>query len=183
MDALTDARSKEEGEEMNPMIDPQDLIKQAPPGSCIYATATIDDTRYTALFIREERIRIAALSNSPVAIRAGIFNEKAATLVVLIADINNEKYETWWNFYQPEGAEPFELMTTQAQFSILFFSATKMEKSISIPTRHAEFFTRAIAEIRDRAPWSMSDFDQARKVVEARYPTVAKLWRALKPRA
>jgi hypothetical protein len=167
---------------MNPLIDPQDLIKQTQPGAALYAAGMLDGTRITALFIREERIHIAAISDPTVEIRAGIFYEKAASPLVLIADINNEKYETWWNYHQDDGRESFELMTTQGKLPILFFSATKMEKSIAIPNRHAEFFKRTIIEINDRPVWSMSDFDKARKVIETRYPTVVKLWRALKSR-
>lgn len=165
---------------MSNLINPEDLIRSAEPGTMVYATGAIDGERLVSLFIREDAVRIASLSNPLIELRAGVFAERHAVLVTVMAQINQEFYESWWNYHQPDGQEPFALAASQPILPIHFFSARARERSISVPNHLATFFQSALINITQRPAWPMADFDRDRELVYGRYPSVKKLWRALK---
>ena len=87
---------------MSNLINPEDLIRAAEPGAMVYAVGAIDGARMVSLFIREDVIRIAALSNPLIELHAGVFAERHSVLVAVMAQINQELYESWWNYHQPD---------------------------------------------------------------------------------
>ncbi len=97
----------------------------------------------------------------------------------MLLRIGGEYYETWWNYHQTDGGEIyFSDMTTQERIPILFFTPD-MTRSIAVHNSLASFFADAAQRIQAVPAWSMTDFDDARESVYARFPTVTKLWNHL----
>jgi len=168
---------------MSQLINPQDQIKKMPAGSAIYARAEFDESiiSETVFLIREEPRAVKALGENPkIEIRAGIIQEKGVTLVAVILRIGGEYFETWWNYYQPDGhgQRSFSDMATQERIPILFFTP-EMTRSLAVRNSLAPFFADALRRVQAMPEWSMKDFNAAREVVYAKYPTVTKLWNAL----
>ena len=69
-------------------------------------------------------------------------------------------------------------LPTQERIPILFFTP-EMTRSLAVRNSLAPFFADALRRVQAMPEWSMKDFNAAREVVYAKYPTVTKLWNAL----
>ncbi len=155
-----------------------------PPGSAVYARGEFDESmiKETMFLIREEPLIVQRFpAGVQVELRTGLFADQGVMLVAVIFRIEGEYYETWWNYHQTGGVGPqhFSDMTTQARIPILFFTP-EMARSIAIQNSLAPFFDDAAKRIQRMPAWSMQDFEAARERVYARFPTVTKLWNALR---
>ena len=164
-----------------PPIDAATLIKAAEPGSMIYARVTVAGKLQTAFLIRENRATIDTLGKTPsVVIVTGLLVEQSVHLVPALIQVDTiPVYECWFNFHQTDGgAKYFNDLSTQVDIPILFYSATKMIRSIAVPNHLGAMFANYTAGMPTQA-WTMQDFDAARNRVYKRYPEVDDLWDAL----
>ena len=87
-----------------------------------------------------------------------------------------KEYSSGVNFIP--GTEAQEHFVFAQRIPILFFTP-EMTRSLAVRNSLAPFFADALRRVQAMPEWSMKDFNAAREVVYAKYPTVTKLWNAL----
>lgn len=79
------------------MQSPEKLITTMPPGSALYASASIGGGMPETTFLfREENRRIAKLGSPTIAIRSGLFTEGGVGLVPCLVCVDAEVQENIW---------------------------------------------------------------------------------------
>ena len=127
---------------------------------------------------------VAAWPPNPLLqLRAGVFVEPAAVVVVTMLHVADRYYEAWWNYHAPGAAADFALAAAQTAWPIIFYSASAAERALRTTARPlGRFFQEAIVQARSRPPWPMAAFDSTQADVNRAWPTAERLWRALGPR-
>lgn len=167
------------------LIDPQELIQAAPPGSAVYARLDAGQGMETAFLIREESRRISRLGPSPyMEFRAALLVEGEVALIPILVQLNREReaiYETWLNVYQTGGGMVFlQDLASQPRLLIVLYGDRGRERAITGPNVLRESFAEMMVHVSTLRPWSMADFDRARERIYRRYPSPKALWRGLK---
>lgn len=166
---------------MDKLIDAAKWIKTAEPGTMAYARqqTAVDGPWTTGFLIRERQWRVKGLGRNPdVELRCCAFEQDGVLLVAVLMKVSGELYESWFNYYQTTGGEPyFHDLIEQPTVTFAFFTP-EPTRMLSIKNRVGGFFQQTLERTRQMEPWSMRDFDAAREKVYARYPTVSKLWKA-----
>jgi len=161
-----------------PLVSGEQMIAGAQVGSMIYSrfkTGTRGEWQ-TGLLVRESKEFVQNLGPAPVIqLHAGAIEHSRVLLVALIAKIAGELYETWFNYYQTNGAAHFQDFQRQAEIALIFFTPERA-RIIAVRNGLADFFQDAERRARERAPWAMHDFDVARELTYAEYPEVQNLW-------
>jgi len=162
------------------------IVMQSSPGLMLYARFQAESegevSEQTGLLIREDMEHIKALPRHPVIeARAGLFNEGDVQLLAIMVKVQDELYETWFNYHQRgENSEKYlNDWVEQEDLAVIFFSGTGLERSVRIRNLLSDLGRRALPLLREAEPWSMEDFDAARARLYERYPTVGDLWKAL----
>lgn len=169
---------------MSQFIDAEQWIQKADPGTMVYARFQTDAATWqTGFLVREEPKYVKAFGQHPiVAMRSGLMQEGKVALVATLFRIGAGKdaqfYETWWNWHGPENRESFYDIASQERIGIFFFTPGR-ERAIQVSNAFRDLFMRAITSISAMPAWSMSDFNQARDGIYARYPGVQVLWNNL----
>lgn len=169
---------------MDELIDAAKWIKDSEPGTMAYAMqqTAADGPWAIGFLVREQAWRVKGLGQNPdVELRCGAFEQDGVLLVVVLAKISGELYESWFNYHQTSnlGDQYFRAMLEQPALTFTFFTP-EPAKRIQINNRTGAFFTQALERAAQLPPWSMRDFDAARDKVYARYPTISKLWKEVK---
>jgi hypothetical protein len=169
---------------MDKLVDAANWIKNAEPGTMAYAMqqTAVDGPWQIGFLIREQKWRVQGLGQNPdVELRCGVFEQDGVLLVVVLAKISGELYETWFNYHQTSdlGDPYFRAMIDQPTLTIAFFTPDPT-KMIAINNRTGNLFVQALEKVQALRPWSMHQFDTARDKVYTHYPTVAKLWKEIK---
>ena len=168
---------------MSHMIDVESMIKQAEPGLMVYGRFFAEGAWQSGLFIRENLAHIRALGVPPrVEVRAGLIPyQDVLPVAILVRITGGETYETWFNYHQTGGGQAYlQDWQQQARLPILFYTATKRERAISISNKHlADFWRQVGPQLEASRPWSMLDFDTAREELYGQYPTPQRLWQRL----
>ena len=168
---------------MTQFITADTIICQSPPGTCVYTLAQIPpDAEETAFLIREQSGIIADIGkHPPIQVRAGLFPQSKVTLLPILISISGELYETWLNYHAEEFAQPaLAALCIQDRFSFHFYDDHRRRiRSLITPNPHQAFWRSAVGALAPTAPWTSRDFDVAREILYAKYPTVGNLWNAL----
>ncbi|OIO37211.1 MAG: hypothetical protein AUJ72_04955 [Candidatus Omnitrophica bacterium CG1_02_46_14] len=158
------------------------LIKSFPPGSALYGRAGESaENLETCILIRENEDQILKIPANPVIeLRSGIWPNHVYPVIVMIK-LATFLYETWWNYYQPQGKgeKYFDDMIRQTMIPILVYDHRQQRRSIGIHNSLASSFKKCREAILRKSPWSMKDFDAAKQKLCDQYPSVATLWEAL----
>jgi hypothetical protein len=170
--------------DMDNLIDAATWMKSAEPGTMAYAMqqTAVTGPWTIGFLVREQLWRVQGLGRNPeVELRCGVFEQDGVLLIVMLAKISGELYETWFNYHQAgnRGEQYFRAVIEQPALTFTFFTP-EPTRMIQINNRFGEFFAQALERIARLKPWSMREFDEARAQVYARYPTVAKLWKEIK---
>lgn len=167
------------------LIDPEQIIKSAAPGTAIFSRVYRPEA-HTDFLVREETEVINRLRNPIVTLRSGMFIQRTLPLIVVMFRIGenpDQTFETWWNYHQigVDGHKYFEDMTTQDNFAIhLYGDSGEVEKSIQVNNSLKDFFMVALKKIlAHQDVWQMHEFDDARDEIYQQYPTAGKLWKYL----
>jgi hypothetical protein len=164
------------------LTDPFELIKSFPPGSALYGRAGESvDTLETCILIREDETQICKIPANPIVeLRSGIWQNHICPVIIMV-HLAGLPYETWWNYYQPqgEGQKYFDDMILQTMIPILIYDHRQKRRSIGIRNSLASSFKKYKEAIIQKTPWSMKDFDIAKQNICDQYPSIAALWEAL----
>jgi hypothetical protein len=166
------------------LTDPETVIRQAQPGTMIFARAIFEPERgepehgwETTLLVREEPKRVKQLGRNPaIALRGGVFIERNVALVELLMQTGQKIYETCFNYYAAESS--FADLAHQYRILITFYAPDKARQFI-ISNGVSRFFAQAEQVARGLPRWAMHDFNQAREQMYAKYPDMQRLWRAI----
>ena len=168
---------------MTQFITADTIICESPPGTCIYTLVQMPpDPEETAFLIREQSGIIADLGkHSPIRVRAGLLTQNHVTLLPILISISAELYETWLNYHAEEFAQPaLGALCNQDRLSFHFYDDHRRRiRSLITPNLHQAFWRTAVEMLASTAPWTPKDFDIAREILYAKYPTVGNLWNAL----
>jgi len=160
------------------------MIAGAQIGAMIYSRAKLDagGDWQTVFLIRESRDFVRGLGKAPVIeLRGGVIEDARAVLVVVIAQIAGELYETWFNYYQANGAAHFQDLQRQAQIALVFFTPQRA-RAVAVRNGLADFFKDAARRAVARGAWAMQDFDAAKDRAYSEFPEVRNLWAHLAAR-
>lgn len=161
-----------------PLVSGEQVIRSAQVGTMIYSRAKFDARGdwQTALLVRESKDFVHALGQAPVIeLRGGVIEDPGAVLVVVIAKIAGELYESWFNYWGAEQSESFIDLQRQTQLPILFFTPARA-RALAIKNGLHDFFKDAEQRARARGAWAMRDFDAARDRAYTEFPEVQNLW-------
>jgi hypothetical protein len=169
------------------LIDPLQYLLTQPAGTMIYARSSFDGAPMeTALYIKEEPKYIKRLKYNPVfELRTGAMEYNGIFLVAVLLQPNADidmLYESWWNYYQPDGGEiVFRDLVTQDFLRIIFVDEKgNYGKKTGIKNSLKPVFASYIEKIKPFAPWSMEEFNAAKEAVYEKYPSVKLLWDGLR---
>jgi hypothetical protein len=169
-----------------PLVHPEDVIRRAPVGSCIYSLTRLDTSPEEVDFlIREETARIEAWENPPIELRSANMDQGGVILVPILARVGEDLYECWVNHYAEEVRFRRVLGTLAIQERlVLHFYGDQGElvRSLRVSNPHRDFFAEAARRCEATAPWTMQEFDTAREAIYRWHPSVSDLWRALRPK-
>jgi hypothetical protein len=160
-------------------------IKQAAPGACAYAVAQIGNApEETVFLIRDQAGIIAEFGRAPtVHVRAGLIVESGVLLLPVLIKVSGELYETWMNYHAEVCPPALACLALQEQIGLHFFDDRGVRaRVIAVPNQLQAFWQDTLRTLAQSPPWSMEAFDAARGRVYATYPTVLKLWHALRRR-
>jgi len=164
------------------LTDPFELIKSFPPGMALYGRAGESaENLETCILVREDEDQILKIPANPIVeLRSGIWQNHVCPVIVMI-NLAGLPYETWWNYYQPEGeAEKyFDDMIRQSMIPILVYDDLQQRRSIGVRNSLASFFKKYKETILQKSVWTMKEFDAAKEKLCGQYPSVAALWEAL----
>jgi hypothetical protein len=167
------------------------FLAHAEPGQAGLMRFLIDEGMVTSMVIREDEEHVHALPSQPmIDVRAALlmadggepFGDVALVgVIVVLAKIENEIYETWLNrHFQGMGLD--ECLDDLAQQEKLLFAfyldGPEPARKIWIPNRFRDEFAGYQDRIADLPPWSMEAFDRARMGIIQRLPSVQDLWEA-----
>jgi hypothetical protein len=168
---------------MTQFITADTIICQSTPGSCIYTLAQMPpDPEETIFLVREQSGIIADLGkHPPIQVRAGLFTLSKVTLLPILISISAELYETWLNYHAEELAQPaLAALCIQDRLSFHFYDdQCRRIRSLITPNLYQAFWRTAVEMLAPTVPWTSKDFDMAREILYAKYPTVGNLWNAL----
>jgi hypothetical protein len=168
---------------MTQFITADTIICESPPGTCIYTLVQMPpDPEETAFLIREQSGIIADLGkHPPIQVRAGLFTQNGVTLLPILISISAELYEAWLNYHAEEYAQPaLAALYIQDRLSFHFYDDRRRRiRSLITPNPHQAFWRTAVGELAPTAPWTPEDFETAREILYAKYPTMGNLWNAL----
>jgi hypothetical protein len=93
-------------------------------------------------------------------------------------------YETYFNYYStdPEPREVMQLLATQPSFNLIYHGDNgRPERRFIVNTASSlrSFFALAPEGLRGKPPWTMAEFDQAKKYIQNKY-SLEELWQELK---
>jgi hypothetical protein len=176
-------------------VDPVEIIRQQPPGSCVWSRWMIPPRLAWEVgwLMREESAKITALGTSPdVEWRAGAQLEEIARVPVLVVMFvvrvgpyaPAHLWETWLNVCADGGQEALVDLQRQEQLLTHWYGDRgERERSLVSPNHLRDFAVRVqhTLDSHPRAPltWGMCQFNQARARLERRYATVEALWHGL----
>lgn len=163
------------------LVDPQDVIMAAPPGTANYSRVDVGEGMETALLLREESDRIRALGPSPrVEIRAALLVEGGVALIPILVRLGSKAkdiFEAWLNVHQIGGGMQYlQDLATQKRILAILYGDKGRERAIESLNMLKSTFAHILAEVAGLPPWSMQDFDRARERVYRWYPTPKELW-------
>ncbi len=161
---------------------PEEGIKHAAPGACVYAVAQIGSAPEQAVFlIREQSGIIAELGRAPaVHVRAGLIVDGGILLLPVLIQVSGELYETWMNYHAEVCPPALACLALQEQIGLHFFDDRGARaRVIGVPNHLQTFWRDALRTLAQSQPWPLAAFDAARVRVYAMYPSVPDLWRAL----
>jgi len=158
------------------------FLQHAEPGQASILRFLVDEGVVTGFIIREDLEHLRALPSQPmIQVRSALLVEDGVGIVVVLARIEGEIYETWINWHF-EGLGLAECLDDLAQQEKMFFQfyvdRSEPERIIWVPNFQRELFERILHLISAMEPWSMQAFDTARMSVLQRFPNVQSLWDA-----
>lgn len=176
----------------------QDFVKAMPAGMAVYhrtlrscgmrVNGGADSYRLGTDFIVRERSEVirAIEADPPVDVAAGLAEAGKVLAVVVMFRIGSDPlnlYEVFFNYHESSGSAPecFRDLATQdtLAFHLHGDSAEKL-RTIVAANGHRRFWAEAVERIAGAEPWSMEDFDAAKKKLFALHPTPPLLFEALK---
>ena len=166
-------------------VDPEKMMKTRPPGQAAFMRfAPVEGTLGVAFMLREETARIAALQDPEIELRAGVLEQDGVLLIPVLLRVGKEVqeniWETWWNFYASDLPPKFKDLSRQDELFIFFYGDSgNRERTIKCRNSWKDFFKQAYQLCVVHPSWSMSDYDNAREKIYARHPTVMDLWRSM----
>ncbi len=158
------------------------FLLHAEPGQASVLRFLVDEGMITGFIIREDEEHVRALPTQPrIEVRSALLIEDGVGLVVVLARIEGEIYETWLNrHFEGHGmAECLDDLALQEKLIFSFYvDQTQPERIIWMPNLSRDSFERTLGLISPMEPWSMEAFDRARAGIFRRYPDVHSLWEA-----
>lgn len=165
------------------LVDPQDVIRCAPVGSCVYSLARIDaGAEEVDFLIREETARVQAWQSPAIEFRMAVLEERGVLLVPVMIRVGVELYECWINHHAEDAKTSRVLGTLAIQERLVLHcwgDAGARIRSLAVSNPHGATWAEAAHRCAAAPPWSMRAFDVARDAVYRRHPTVMQLWSAL----
>ena len=161
------------------------FLQHAEPGQASMLRFLVDEGMVTGFIIREDEEHIRALPAQPmIEVRSALLVEDGIGVVAILARIEGEIYETWFNRHF-EGLGLAECLDDLALQERLFFGfyagRPQPERIIWMPNHPRDSFERILHLISAMEPWSMEAFNMARMSVLQRYPDLQSLWEACGP--
>jgi hypothetical protein len=170
----------EEPEMIEP-VDAESRIMVLRPGEAIYSLAG-EPHRQVVFQVRERSALIKYFGETGVEVHAGLFPIGRVIVIAVVFRVGRyvkQEYVTWWNYHREESSEIFQVMTIQEFLSFHFYGDNlRRERTFVAVNPLREFFTAAIASIRELPAWSEDDFLSARLTVCSRFPTPSSMWEA-----
>ena len=164
---------------------PEDFIRRAAPGSCIYTTAhEIHGPNETVLLLRERSARIRSIRPVPIVeFRTGVWDLPTAHVIAITFKIKRAAgadlhYENWLNFHNPTRDTPqvLQLLAHQPRLLLRFYDDDGVGvRTIETSNPVCDFAGLVVEIFAGIAPWTMADFDLAKEHVIEHYPTPQSL--------
>ncbi len=167
------------------MKDTEKIIASSPSQTAIFALTHRPDPRIDFL-IKEETSFINSLITSRIVIRARLFirNNVAVLLTMFQIGIENPHiYKVFWDYHIEgnRGKFAFELISNQEDIAFhLYGDSRTIEKSILTANSFKNFFKAATEKIKHLPPWKLEQFEREKEEILKIYPTIEKLWEAVK---
>lgn len=161
-------------------VDLQAFMRAMEPGTMVCARVPAESGNlHTAVLIREAPERLDALTgkNDPE-LKLQIFGANV-TAVALLARIGEQTYATWFNYYEPGGADAQTLgeLAKLDRLPVVFYTDHAEEERLV--TNSVRSVSKVVTELCQTAqPWSTDDFDTAREVASHQFPNPPALWQA-----
>ena len=113
-----------------------------------------------------------------VKIRTGLIGVDRILVVPFLFTFDDnmrQLIETFFNYYAVP--EIFKILCKQDTISFYYYGdSLSLERTITINNYLKSFFLTAVSVAASGPEWSMSDFDNAKERIYARYPTAVCLW-------
>lgn len=166
--------------------DPIEVLKKMPAGTMLFGRASFDGQPMETYFaIKEESRYMKRLGKYPILnIRTGLLQYNGIPLVCVMMQPNGDMdmlYETWFNYNATDGfgQKSFEDLTHQDNIVFWFIDEKGNERKIGIKNSLKDAFSDYVNKIALINPWTMQEFDRARNMLYADYPSPAHLWNTL----
>jgi len=158
------------------------FLSHAEPGQATLMRFLIDEGMVTVFAVREDEEHVATLPAEPmIQARSALMITDQVGLIVILARIEGEVYETWLNRYF-EGIGLEECLDDLAQQEKLLFSFyvddSEPARLIWMPNLQRDQFAEYQRAVAGLPPWSMEAFNMARMRAIQRFPSVQSLWEA-----
>jgi hypothetical protein len=158
------------------------LLRVGGPGQASFARFEADKgPSLTCMIIHDDREHLQTIPETPsVAVRSKLFLRSGVALVAVIAMVEGERYETWWNYHNPLCPDSFVDMRTQELFGLCFYvESSEPERIVWVMNPLQQTFAGYSTEIERLAPWPTDAFDRERGNLNREFTSVASLWEAM----
>lgn len=164
----------------------RDLLTKTPDPFALYIVE--DETTQTpqvSWIFKSHRAEIDALGSTPlIEFRLGTFQVRRVVVVVILmrSDHTPTIFETWINGYNlsRDGLRVLQLLQSQSQLALHFFNEDiEEQRTFCTENPSQPFFQRCYEQILRRPAWTMQEFDAAKDVLCAAYPSTFALWNAI----
>lgn len=162
-----------------------EVLQRLPFGSMIYDVISIDGIVWElSLFVKEDAAHLHLYGQNPkIEIVAGMIEENEVSPVIIILRINSNRelmFETWLNYYATLGERALNSLMFQNRIVINLVDGNGyITRSIAVNNNIKRWIHISLNRIKNRAPWTMSEFDIAKHNICTKYKDIDSLYNKL----